>query len=162
MTRKSKCNRKKIYEKCGPISVRSLTNTIEKNRAKLKNCLPKGRRKLKKQSSQIWNEKFFDDQKKVYTEFRTLIEEDKENIKPVFKERKEVKPNYIQDTGEVIDFCTKLWSIENEGNDNPEWLHDIQENFCEIVKEIDISDIVITEKEQWDAIRKKELEQSRI
>ena len=53
-----------------------------------------------------------------------------------------------------IDFWTKLWSIENEGNDNPEWLHDIQETFCEIVKEIDTSDIVITEKEQWDAIRK--------
>ena len=77
----------------------------------------------------------FDDQKKVYTEFRTLIDEDKENIKPVFKERKEVKRNYFQDTGEVIDFWTKFWSIENEGNDNPEWLHDIQETFCEIVRD---------------------------
>ena len=121
LTRKSKRNRKKIYEECGPISVRSLTNTIEKNKAKLKKLSAKRKRKLKKQSSQIWNEKFFDDQKKVYTEFRTLIEEDKENIKPVFKERKEVKRNYFQDTGEVIDFWTKLWSIENEGNDNPEW-----------------------------------------
>ena len=58
---------------------------------------------------------------------------------------------YFQDTGEVINFGTKLWSIENEGNegnDNPKWLHDIQETFCEIVKEIDTSDIIITEKEQ--------------
>ena len=120
LTRKSKRNRKKIYEECGPISVRSLTNTIEKNKAKLKKLSAKRKRKLKKQSSQIWNEKFFDDQKKVYTEFKTLIKEDKENIKPVFKERKEVKRNYFQDTGGVIDFWTKLWSIENEGNDNPE------------------------------------------
>ena len=74
-------------------------------------------------------------------------------IKKIFKERKEVKRNCFQDTGEVIDFWTKLRSTENEGNDNPEWLHDIQETFCEIVKEIGI---VITEKEQWDAIRRKE------
>ena len=66
-----------------------------------------------------------------------------------------MKRNYFQDTGEVTDFWTKLWSIENEGNDNQKWLHDIQETFCEIVKEIDTSDIVITEEEQWDAIRKK-------
>ena len=90
LTKKSKRNRKKIYEECGPISVRSLTNTIEKNKAKLKKLSAKRKRKLKKQSSQIWNEKFFDDQKKVYTEFRTLIEEDKENIKPVFKEKKKL------------------------------------------------------------------------
>ena len=90
------------------ISVRSLTNTIEKNKAKFKKLSAKRKRKLKKQSSQIRNEKFFDDQKKVYKEFRTLIDEDKENIKPVFKERKEVKRNYFQDTGEVIDFWTKL------------------------------------------------------
>ena len=136
-------------EECGPISVRSLTNTIEKNKAKFKKLSAKRKRELKKQSSQIWNEKFFNDQKKAYTEFRTLIEEDKENIKLVLKERKEVKRNYFQDIGEVIDFWTKLWSVENEGNDNPEWLHHIQETFCEIVKEIDTSDIVITEKEQW-------------
>ena len=36
LTRKSKRNRKKIYKECGPISVRSLTNTTEKNKAKLK------------------------------------------------------------------------------------------------------------------------------
>ena len=43
LTRKSKRNRRKIYEECGPISVRSLTNTIEKDKAKLKkNCLLKG------------------------------------------------------------------------------------------------------------------------
>ena len=137
LTGKSKRSRREIYEECGPISVRSLTNTMEKNKAKLKKLSAKRKRKLKKQSSQIWNEKFLDDQKKVYTEFRTLIEEDKENIKPEFKERKEVKRNYFQDTGEVIDFWTKLWSIENERNDNPEWQHDIQETFCEIVKEID-------------------------
>ena len=132
-----------------------MTNIIEKNKAKLKKLSAKRKRKLKKQSSQIWNEKFFNDQKKVYTEFRMLIEEDKENIKPVLKERKEVRRNYFQDTGEVIDFWTKLWSIENEGNDNPKLLHDIQETFSEIVKEIDTSDLAITEKEQWDAIRKK-------
>ena len=108
LTRKSKRSRRKIYEECGPISVRSLTNTIEKNKAKFKKLSAKRKRKLKKQSSQIWNEKFFDDQKKVFTEFRTLIEEDKENIRPIFKERKEVKWNYFQDTGEVIDYWTKL------------------------------------------------------
>ena len=91
LTRKSKRNRKKIYEECGPISIRSLTNTIEKNKAKLKKLSAKRKRKLKKQSSQIWNEKFFDDQKKVYTEFGTLIEEDKENIKTVFKKEKKLK-----------------------------------------------------------------------
>ena len=36
LTRKSKRNRRKIYEECGPISIRSLTNTTEKNKAKLK------------------------------------------------------------------------------------------------------------------------------
>ena len=97
-----------------------VNNTIEKNSAKLKELSAERKRKLKKQSSQIWNENFFNDQKKVYREFRTLIKEDKENIKPVFKERKEIRRNYFQDTGEVIDFQTKLWSIENEGNDNPE------------------------------------------
>ena len=102
LTRKNKRNRRKIYEECGPISVRSLTNTIEKNKAKLKKQSAKRKKKLKKQSSQIWNEKFFDDQKKVYTEFRTLFEEDNKNIKPVFKERKEVKRNYFQDKGELL------------------------------------------------------------
>ena len=87
LTGKSKRNRRIIYEECGPISVRSLTNTIEKNKAKLKKLSAKRKRKLKKQSSQIWNENFFDDQKKVYTELRTLIEEDKENMKPVFKKK---------------------------------------------------------------------------
>ena len=120
LTWKSKRNQRTIYDECGPISVRSLTNTTEKNNAKLRELSAKRKRKLKKQSSQIWNEKFFNDQKKVYTEFRTLIKEDKENIKPVFKERKEIRRNYLQDTGEVIDFQTKLWSIENEGYDNPE------------------------------------------
>ena len=78
------------------------------------------------------------------------------------KKEKKLSGIIFEDTGEVIDFWIKLWSVENEGNDNPEWLHDIQETFCETVKEIDTSHIVITEKEQWDAIRKKELEQSRV
>ena len=89
----------------------------------------KRKRKLKKQSSHLWDGRFLNDQKKVKTEFKTLIEEDKENIKLVFKERKQVKRNYFQDTGEVIDFWTQLWRIENEGNDNPEWATRYSGNF---------------------------------
>ena len=50
LTRKSKLNGRKIYEECGPISIKSLTNTIEKNKAKLRKLSVKWKRKFKKQS----------------------------------------------------------------------------------------------------------------
>ena len=37
----------------------------------------------------------------------------------------------------------------------PDWLHDILETFYKVANVINTPDIVITEKEQWDAIRKK-------
>ena len=61
------------------------------------------------------NEQFKKDQGKVFDKFRQVIDDDPDNLKPVYDEKISAK-KYFSDPKEVEEFWSKLWETPDTGN----------------------------------------------
>ena len=112
------------------------------------------RKKLKNQKSREWNSFFKNNQSRVFSKFKDIIESEKGCELPVFKEIvKERK--YFEKPEEVIEFWKSLWCKEDKGNPETEWLREYERLFEEKIPEINTDDIEIEEEDITNAIKKK-------
>ena len=154
LTRKSRRNRLDISKLCGEISCYSLTCLLEKLKRRIKYLSRKRSRKLRSENARTLNEQFKKDQGKVFDKFRQVIDEDPDNMKPVYVEKVTTK-KYFSDPKEVEDFWSKLWETPDTGNAEAPWLDEFEKKFSEIVGEIDEGDLNVTSEICHNGIRKK-------
>lgn len=155
MTRKGKRNREEIRKHCdGEISLYSLTCYICKLKSRLKYLSRKRKRKLKAASVSKLNNDFKNMQGKVFSKFSKFLENDPDNMRPVYMEHAEIK-RYFDNPAEVETFWGNLWKSPDIGNPNAEWLTNFQEKFAELVPNIYEGDLHVTPSICIEAIKKK-------
>ena len=102
----------------------------------------------------MWNNKFKEKQSMVYNCFKDMINNDKENDQPIFKEVPKSR-KFFQSTEDVERFWKSLWTKQDEGNPNAEWLKETEEVFATMVPEIDHDDLITTPCEFLKNVKKK-------
>ena len=156
LTRKMKRNRgiiRKDLSEC--ISVYNLTKLIEKLKAKVHRLVRKRKKKIYYDNSRRWNRKFKEDQKRVYSTFRSIVNENPEDEFPVFKEMKSENNFFNNASSDVEVFWRTLWCKVDVGEPNVEWLNQIESVFEEKIPNVHESDLDINKGDIFNAIRKK-------
>ena len=92
---------------------------IEKLKAKVHRLVRKRKRKIYYDNSKRRNRKFKEDQKWVYSTFRSIVNENPEDEFPVFKEMKS-ENNFFNNASAVEVFWRTLWCKVDEGEPNVE------------------------------------------
>ena len=125
------------------VKEKSYIFSTEEEKTKLKLC---NVRKL--------NKEFDKNQKQVFNKFKKYIDQDPENLTPVFKEA-HTERKYFDDTAKVEKFWEDLWELEAVGRPNVEWLEEIRIHFENIVPEINKGNISFDSLVCFKAIQKK-------
>ena len=155
LTRKTKRNRVEIANQCGTISLYALTCLIEQRKKRLKYLSKKRKRKVKQRNSYLLNKEFNENQSRIFNKFKEAIDDDKENLQPVYVEKKSNKvQKYFENQKDVERFWRSLWEAEDKGNPQAEWLTTFREMFREMIPDTDV-EVVFSEKDCFDCIKRK-------
>ena len=94
LTRRTKRNREEIAKQCEVISNYSLTCLIAQRKKRLTYLARRRKRKLKQEETKRINDEFNTSQSRVFKKFSETIENDPDNMEPVFRKVKiKVKGN---------------------------------------------------------------------
>ena len=119
MNKKEKKNRKLLLEECKRISAESLVSYIEKKKTALRKLKRAFIRKKKVQEARCVNSQFKMDPGKVYASFNKVIESDKTNERPKFKNSTDNERNsrsLFQNIDQACAHWGELWTKEGTGN----------------------------------------------
>ena len=155
MTRKTKRNRVEFLKVLvNGISVYSLTKLICKLKAEVRRKAKTRKKKLRNQKARELNSAFRKNQGQVFSKFKEIIEMDKENETPIYKEiQKERK--FFQEADEVINFWINLWCKTDTGNPDAEWLVEYTRLFENEIPDVYTGDINLESIDITKAIKKK-------
>lgn len=149
-----KRNRVLIESSIGKISAYSLTKFIMKLKAEIHRLARKRKRKKKNEESKHYNQVFRKNQSIVFNEFKDIIKENKDEEHPIFKKINRSR-KYFEKPDEVLNFWKNLWNKDDPGRPDAEWLNEYETLFLEIIPELNVDELPISNEIIWNGIKKK-------
>ena len=114
----------------------------------------KRKRKIRNEEARKLNNQFGKEQKVIFDKFKDCIEDDGENMKPIFKE-KEKERRFFNDPVVVENFWRSLWEKVDSGNPDAEWIKEIKNKFIELIPNVYEGNLVVNDYVASKAIKKK-------
>ena len=100
------------------------------------------------------NNNFENDQRRVFTKFKDTIDNEPDNLFPVYKEIVKYR-KYFEDPVPVESFWRGLWEADDKGNPEISWLNEIEQIFTDLVPDVHEGDLNLSEEICWNGIKKK-------
>ena len=145
-----------MSEKCGVISIYSLTCYMERLKKRLRYLAKKRTRQIRKEETKKLNDMFKKYQKRVYTKFQNILDDDPDDLKPIYKEKGQNETRkYFEDPQAVVTFWSSLWEANDTGSPHVAWLQEFRDEFAKIVPEVYEGNLDVTNKICFTAIKKK-------
>ena len=133
LTKRGRKNRDLLQEECKSLSVTQLITYIEKQKFRLRKLKAAFGRKKRQEEVKSLNDQFRTEPGWVYARINQIVAEDPDNAHPKYKaaspavEQSGGGKNMFEDIGEAEGFWRSLWEEQGSGDENAEWLKEIEE-----------------------------------
>ncbi|KAK2568094.1 hypothetical protein P5673_008026 [Acropora cervicornis] len=133
LTKRGKKNRSLLQKECRSLSASSLVSYIEKQKSLLRKLKVSFGRKRRQEEAKVLNRQFKEDPGRVYATITMMAEEDPDNARPKYKvarneDQTSASKGVFSDIVEAEGFWRRLWEERGTGDENAEWLKEIEPN----------------------------------
>ena len=151
MTKRRVKGRKQISVECKSLSVKDLTEFIDKLKHRLKNLARRNKQQKAKRLQRKWDNSLQSEPRSVYKHLTKSLERKRKEEKPRLSqdEKKFERPvdheqdqRYFENTDEVDTFWRGLWETESKDNLDVNWINEVEESIGAEVSEEEIAEIV--------------------
>ena len=131
LTKRGKKNRSLLQKECRSLSASSLVSYIEKQKSLLRKLKVSFGRKRRQEEAKVLNHQFKEDPGRVYATITMMAEEDPDNARPKYKvarneDQTSASKGVFSDIVEAEGFWRRLWEERGTGDENAEWLKEIE------------------------------------
>ena len=131
LTKRGKKNRSLLQKECRSLSASSLVSYIEKQKSLLRKLKVSFGRKRRQMEAKVLNRQFKEDPGRVYATITMMAEEDPDNARPKYKaarneDQTSASKGVFSDIVEAEGFWRRLWEERGTGDENAEWLKEIE------------------------------------
>ena len=134
MTKRRGKRRKLISLECKSLSVKDLTEFIDKLKHRLKNLTRQNKQQKARQLQRKWDNAHQSDPGSVFKHLAKSLEKNKEEKPRLFRDEKKFKRmpceeenQHFEDTEEVNSFWRGLWETEAKNNMDATWIKEVEE-----------------------------------